>query len=164
MRAQTEYTPATVRDIAERTSKGQSDTSLAHYLGWDLDRLRTIARRHGIELISVEPAATSPYSTARLTASAWVNETKERRGIAVSAPRPSIKPKPKPDPKIVNLSARRIRRAQVTASNDPMVMPGWNMTRSQRDAIRAFAQQWSVGLSEAMRRVIAAGLTALEKA
>lgn len=48
------YTPQTIHEIRVRAGKGQSDASLAHYLGWEVSRLWRLASRHGIELRPAE--------------------------------------------------------------------------------------------------------------
>lgn len=166
MRAPEPYTPATVATIRERADKGQSDTGLAHFLGWDVATVRKIAKRHGIEVFSSGMAEPHADTTAALT-NGKPPEHVFRTKPALAAPPvrvtvevpagiigPAVKPARWPEPQ--QHSDRRPVSQLCVISLTAMT------TQEMADRVKAFATHGGFSMSAALRKLIAAGLDALQ--
>lgn len=58
------YTVETVRDIRTRALHGQRLRELARYLGWEIEQLRSVARKHQIDIVDEGMASQVPVNIA----------------------------------------------------------------------------------------------------
>lgn len=148
MRAPEPYTPQIVREIRSRADKGQSESSLATWLGWTLQRLRNVARKHEIQL------------RAELGPARPVNVWPINRD---AAPPPVSKPRSRlvaDQPAVPDLIPQtRVRRKAKDANAAPYCFAlNGTVTSAMMTEIRLFANQSMMTQANATRSILRAGL------